>query len=452
MNKNYFKRTLAAFLAITLFFTLFLPFQQVDAASEPVSINAKAAILVEASTGTILYGKNIDEKLPIASMAKIMTEYLVLEALDKGKIKSDQTYTPSDYVYKISQKRDLSNVPLRKDGTYSVHELFEAMSIYSANGAAIALAEIVAGSETNFVKMMNEKAQELGLKNTEFINATGLENKDLQGMHPEGTSADSENKMSARDMAKLSQRLLKDYPEVLEVASVPKKVFREGTDDKINMPNWNWMLKGLLFEYEGVDGLKTGSTSSAGSCFTATAERNGMRVISVVMNAGDAKGSNLHTARFQETKKMLDYAYNNFNVQEVFQANYTVKDQSVLPVVKGKEKEVKIHSKDALKLVVRNGEEKAYTAKFNIDDKKLTENKELTAPLKKNEKVGTMTVEYTGKGDKLSFLDGDKGMQTDIVTEKAVEKANWFVLTMRSIGGFFAGIWNGITDTVKSWF
>ncbi|WP_418937054.1 serine hydrolase [Metabacillus fastidiosus] len=449
MNKNYFKRTLAAFLAITLFFTLFLPFQQVDAASEPVSINAKAAILVEASTGTILYGKNIDEKLPIASMAKIMTEYLVLEALDKGKIKNDQTYTPSDYVYKISQKRDLSNVPLRKDGTYSVHELFEAMSIYSANGAAIALAEIVAGSETNFVKMMNEKAQELGLKNTEFINATGLENKDLQGMHPEGTSTDSENKMSARDMAKLSQRLLKDYPGVLEVASVPKKVFREGTDDKINMPNWNWMLKGLLFEYEGVDGLKTGSTSSAGSCFTATAERNGMRVISVVMNA---EGSDLHTARFQETKKMLDYAYNNFTVQEVFQANYAVKDQSVLPVVKGKEKEVKIHSKDALKLVVRNGEEKAYTAKVNIDDKKLTENKELTAPLKKNEKVGTMTVEYTGKGDKLSFLDGDKGMQTDIVTEKAVEKANWFVLTMRSIGGFFAGIWNGITDTVKGWF
>lgn len=450
MNKYNMRRIAAAFLAITLFFTVFLPFQRVDAASEPIAINAKAAILVEASTGTILYGKNIDEKLPIASMAKVMTEYLVLEAIHKKKIKWDQTYTPSEYVYKISQNRGLSNVPLRKDGAYNVKELFEAMSIYSANGAAIALAEIVAGSETNFVKMMNEKAKELGLKNAEFVNATGLENKDLQGMHPEGTTADSESKMSARDMALLSQQLVEHYPEVLETASIPRKVFREGTDDAIKMDNWNWMLPGLLFQYEGVDGLKTGSTASAGSCFTATAERNGMRVISVVMNAGD-QGS-LHTPRFQETKKMLDYAYNNFSVKEVFPAKYEVKGQSAIPVIKGKEKEVKVYSKEALKLVIRNGEEKAYTAKLNIDKKKLTKNNELTAPLKKNEKVGTMVVEYTGKGEKLSVLDESKGIQTDIVTKTAVDKANWFILTMRSIGNFFGNIWSGITDTVKGWF
>ena len=121
-------------------------------------------------------------------MTKMMTEYLVLEAVKNKKINWDQKYTPSEFVYKISQNRELSNVPLRRDGNYTAKELYEAMAIYSANGATIGFAEIIAGSETNFVKMMNEKAAELGLTNFEFVNSTGLENQDLIGMHPDGTS------------------------------------------------------------------------------------------------------------------------------------------------------------------------------------------------------------------------------------------------------------------------
>nr|WP_232329063.1 MULTISPECIES: D-alanyl-D-alanine carboxypeptidase family protein [Metabacillus] len=435
--------------AFTFVISAFAPYSIVSAAEEPISVNAGSAIIIEETTGTILYGKNIDEKLPVASMAKVMTEYLVLEAIEDKKIKWDQKYTPSEYVYKISQNTSLSNVPLRQDGSYSVQELYEAMAIYSANGAAIALAEIIAGSESAFVKTMNEKAKELGLTNYEFVNATGLENEDLQGMHPEGTSADAENQLSARDMALLSQKLIQDFPKVLETASTPKKVFREGTDDRTNMPNWNWMLPGLVYEYEGVDGLKTGSTNNAGSCFTATAVRNGMRVISVVMNA---EGKSLHESRFVETKKMLNYAFNNFSVKEVFPANYQIKNQSSIPVVKGKEDNVSIQTKDALTLVVKNGEEKAYKPAFKIDESQLTKKGELTAPVKKDQKVGTMVVNYDGTGSALGFIEKNKTPQVDLITKEAVDKANWFVLSMRGIGGFFSGLWGTVTDTVKGWF
>jgi D-alanyl-D-alanine carboxypeptidase (penicillin-binding protein 5/6) len=444
-----FKQLIAILFAFTFVISAFAPYTTASAAEEPISVNASSAIIIEETTGTILYGKNIDEKLPVASMAKVMTEYLVLEAIEDKKIKWDQKYTPSEYVYKISQNTSLSNVPLRQDGSYSVQELYEAMAIYSANGAAIALAEIIAGSESVFVKMMNEKAKELGLTNYEFVNATGLENEDLQGMHPDGTSADAENQLSARDMALLSQKLIQDFPEVLETAGTPKKVFREGTDDRTNMPNWNWMLPGLVYEYEGVDGLKTGSTNNAGSCFTATAVRNGMRVISVVMNA---KGESLHESRFVETKKMLNYAFDNFSVKEVFPANYQIKNQASIPVVKGKEDKVSIQTKDALTLVVKNGEEKAYKPTFKIDESQLTKKGELTAPVKKDQKVGAMIVNYEGTGSALSFVEKNKTPQVDLITKEAVEKANWFVLSMRGIGGFFSGLWGTVTDTVKGWF
>lgn len=444
------KKLIATLFALTFIVSTFFPYASAQAA-EPISVNASSAIIIEESTGTILYGKNIDEKLPIASMAKVMTEYLVLEAVKEGKISWDQTYKPSEYVYKISQNGNLSNVPLRLDGSYNVKELYEAMAIYSANGAAIALAELIAGSETAFVKMMNDKAKELGLTNYEFVNATGLENKDLLGMHPEGTDASAESKLSARDMALLSQKLIQEFPEVLETASIPRKTFREGTDDATEMPNWNWMLPELVYGYEGVDGLKTGSTSSAGSCFTATATKNGMRIITVVMNAKGSEGD-VKNPRFPETEKMLDYAFNNFSVKEVFPANYQIEKQSTIPVVKGKEDTVSIHTKDAVTLVVKNGEEDAFKPTFEIDQDQLTKTGELTAPVEKDHVVGKMTVKYEGEGQALTNIKSDTLSQVDLVTKETVEKANWFVLSMRGIGSFFGGLWGTVSDTVKGWF
>ncbi|MFA1782605.1 D-alanyl-D-alanine carboxypeptidase [Bacillus velezensis] len=443
MNITKWKQLLVSLVVLALAATCFVPMSKAEAAgNDPIDVNASAAIMIEASSGKILYSKNADKRLPIASMTKMMTEYLLLEAIKEGKVKWDQTYTPDDYVYEISQDNSLSNVPLRKDGKYTVKELYQAMAIYSANGAAIAVAEILAGTETKFVAEMNAKAKELGMTNYDFKNATGLVNEDLHGKQPQGEGVKEESEVSAKDMALLADRLITDYPEVLETTSIAKTKFRAGTDDEMDMPNWNFMLKGLVSEYPGVDGLKTGSTDSAGSCFTSTAQRNGMRVITVVL---DAKG-NLHTGRFDETKKMLDYAFNsNFSMKDLYPEGSQVKGHKTIDVEKGKDKQVDIVTDKALSIPVKSGDEKNYKAEVTLDKK------EITAPVKKGTKVGTLTVTYKGSDKDYGFLKSKK-FSVNLVTKNDVDKANWFVQMMRGIGGFFSGIWNSAVDTVTGWF
>ena len=449
MKKHSFRKTIAGVIALILLLNLFPAYKA--SAEDALNINASAAILVDADTGKVLYAKNPDDVLGIASMTKMMTEYLLLEAIKEGKVKWNQEYSVSDFVYQVSQDRELSNVPLRADGTYSIKELYEAMTIYSANGATIAIAETIAGSESNFVKMMNEKAEKMGLKDYKFVNSSGLNNHDLKGMHQVG-DPEEENVMSARATAKLAYHLLKDYPEVLETTAIPKKVFREGTDDAINMENWNWMLPELVFKYEGADGLKTGTTDFAGYCFTGTATRNGDRYITVVMNAkGEGGADGTYKSRFDETKKMLDYAFAQFSTEEIIPKHHQVKKQKTIPVDKGKEDQVKVYTRDALELVIKNGEKDHYKSKLVINKKLLNKDGELTAPIKKGDKVGYMTIE-TKDGEPVQFLDPDHPIQVDVVAAENVEKANWFVLSMRGIGGFFADIWGGVSSTVKGWF
>lgn len=452
-DKNRLKKYIASALAFILIVSMFQLPKSAFAADDILGVHADGAIAIEASTGKVLYEKNADTALGIASMSKMMTEYILLESIKKGKIKWDQEYTPSDYVVKISHDTNLSNVPLRKDMKYKIIDLYHAMAIYSANAATIAIAETIAGSETNFVKLMNEKAKELGLKDYKFVNSTGLNNSDLQGMYPKGSGPDDENVMSARATAKLAFHLVNDYPEMLKTSSIPKMVFHAGPGEDINMENWNWMLPTLIYgsKDNGVDGLKTGTTDFAGSCFTGTAMRNGMRVITVVLNATNAKGQSTKSARFDETKKMMDYAFSNFSVKEVYPKNYEISKHTTLPVLKGKEKAVKISTKEPLRLVVKNGEEKAYNPVLVLDKKKLDKDGKLLAPVKKNEVVGELVAEYKGSKD-YGYLYGQKSASVDVVTASNVDKANWFVLMMRGIGHFFANIWGGVTSTVKGWF
>ncbi|WP_307480588.1 D-alanyl-D-alanine carboxypeptidase family protein [Cytobacillus purgationiresistens] len=423
----------------------------VNAEDDVLNVNADAAILVDAETGRVLYGKNEDKVLGVASMTKMMTEYLLLEAIEEERVSWNQEYAVSEYAWKVSQDTNLSNVHLRRDGKYNIQELYEAMTIYSANGATIAIAETIAGSEKSFVKMMNEKAEELGLKDFKFVNSSGLNNSDLKGFHSVGNE-DEENVMSARATAKLAAALIKDFPKVLETASTPRKTFREGTEDAINMENWNWMLPELVYGYEGVDGLKTGTTDFAGYCFTGTAERNGTRYITVVMNAKSNEAGGSYKSRFDETKKMLDYGFSNFSKEEIIPANYKVKDKESLAVVKGKESSVKIESSDAISMVVKNGEKENYKPKLVIDEKLLNKEGQLTAPVKKGDKIGYLTLE-TADGEAIEFLSEDtKHVQADVIAAEGVEKANWFVLSMRAIGGFFGDVWSSVSSTVKGWF
>lgn len=264
-----------------------------------VELEAKAAVLIDAETGHILFQHNSDVSLPTASMSKLMTELLVLEAIDGGQIDWDTEVPISDYAYDISNTPRYATVHLDQAQSYTVKELFDAMAIHSANGATIALAEHVSGSERLFVQEMNQRAAELGLHTSTFVNSTGLDNKHLGDYYSVGT-VDDLNKMSALDLAKLARHLIFHHPILLEITSQP---YNFANDQEY--PNTNLMLTDSV-PYLGVDGLKTGYTKSAGYGFTGTVQQGDTRFISVVM------GSESIQERFLETEILYDHAFDQF--------------------------------------------------------------------------------------------------------------------------------------------
>ena len=430
------------FMFVSASFSL-LPNRTSAAENDSLGLNAEAAILIDAETGAILYEKNADVVLGVASMSKMMTEYLVLEAIKDGSISWDQKVMISEYIHNLSSPNmGLSNVGLTQGEQYTVKELYEAMAIFSANAATSALAEVVGGTEKGFVELMNKKAEELKLGEYKFVNSSGLNNSDLLGNHPAG-NPDDENVMSAKATARLAYHLLNDFPEVIDTASKPVLKFRDGRDYK----NFNYMLPGLVFEYPGVDGLKTGSTDFAGFGFTATAKKGDNRFITVVMKTSSKE------ERFTETRKLLDYAFGNYTKEEIVAKGTEIKGHKTLPVTKGKEDSVQIESADSIELAIKKGEEKNFEPVLKLDNKKLNDEGELTAPIKKGDKVGTLTVQPK-EGEPVEFLteDGVKSVTVDVIASEDVEKANWFVLSMRAVGGFFADIWGSVSSTVKGWF
>jgi serine-type D-Ala-D-Ala carboxypeptidase (penicillin-binding protein 5/6) len=397
-----------------------------------IKIHADAAILVNADTGEIVEKHNEDQLLGIASMTKMMTEYLVLEAIDKGEINWTDKYLVSDKVYQLANAPGLSNVPLRADQAYTVKELYEAMVIKSGNGAAIALSEAVAGSEGEFVKRMNAKAKELGLEHYQFVNSSGLSNYDMLGMHPEGTGVNDENMVSAEDMATLAYHLIKDYPEVLKTSGANYKYFRKGTDEEYLMKNTNAMLNGRTYGYEGADGLKTGTTPFAGSTFTGTAERDDVRYISVILDAKDDYGQPSSAERFIQTRELLDYGFNQVQTVQ-FNLSDAIKKKT-LTVKDGKENAVEMVLENPLK--VRMPKDEISEAKVTLNLDKLNENGELQAPIKKGEKIGELVLVKNEKNEYI-LDDLEQEVAVDVYAAASVEKANWFVRSARNIGEFF---------------
>ncbi|MGP4042152.1 D-alanyl-D-alanine carboxypeptidase family protein [Gracilibacillus sp. D59] len=268
---------------------------------DEIDLDASSVMLINADTAHIIYEKNSGTPLPTASMSKMMTELLVLEAIDSGELDWSSKVAISDYAYNISHHPGYSSVDLSQERNYTVEELFQAMAIHSANGAAIALAEAVSGSEESFVQQMNERAQELQLEATQFVNCTGLNNQDLGDYYSVGNINDT-NTMSAQDLAILAQYLITTYPELLETINQPEYVLNDR-----KYQNTNWMLEGDL-AYDGVDGLKTGFTDLAGYCFTGTVQRDGVRLISVVM------GTSSKVERFIETETLYERAFEKVGI------------------------------------------------------------------------------------------------------------------------------------------
>jgi D-alanyl-D-alanine carboxypeptidase (penicillin-binding protein 5/6) len=428
-------KTMGTYLCLSLMLNLFLVSVLIhpataSAAESGLSLEAGSAVLMEASTGQILYSNNENVALPPASMSKMMTEYLVLDAVEAGNIKWEDVVTTSENAATTIGSR----VFLAQGDKHTVKELYIAMAIASANDASVALAEFIAGSEENFADRMNAKAREIGLSDqAHFINATGLNREDMKEKY-RPTTIQGETLMSAKDSALLALNILQDHPDATEYSKIPEHQFRER--DKNPMVNLNRMLEGWAnfnnfftrTAYEGLDGFKTGHTNEAGYCFTGTAVRDGMRLISVVMNTASEE------KRFEETEKLLNYGFNNFEKKTVLSAKTEIEQLNTVEISKGVESQVSLVTEEGLEWMIRKGDS---------DDKFIMEaaavgKDQLVAPIKQGDVLGTVTITYKG--------DGMEKMEETInlVASEDAEKASWIRLLFRAIGNFFASIFNGI--------
>lgn len=359
---------------IIVLFSLLICFAPSFATADEFKAKAEHAIAVEANTGKILYEKDATTPDAIASITKILTVYMVYQEIDKGNLTWDTEIDISDYPYHLTVNPEASNVPMEAR-KYTVRDLVNAAMIASANSAAIALAEHIGGSEPKFVDMMSQQLKDWGIKDAKLVNASGLNNEVLGDNIYPGSKKTDENMMSAKDVAIITQHIIEDYPDLIKVSQQGSANF-----DGNLMITYNYMLEGMPYYRASVDGLKTGTTKKAGASFVATSTENGMRIISVVLNADDADKDEL--ARFKATNEILDYVLSSYEKKTILKKGQTV-DASTVAVRDGKKKTVKAVAADDLTVI------RPINKKSNLAFK--PSRKSLTAPVKKNTEVGNFT-------------------------------------------------------------
>ena len=373
--------------------------------AQDFDVAAKHAIAIEANTGKILYEKDATQPVEIASITKLITVYLVYEAIEQGKISLTTPVDISDYPYQLTTNSEASNVPLDARN-YTVEELLDATLVSSANSAAIALAEKVAGSEKDFVDMMKAKLQEWGIQDATLVNSTGLNNETLGDNIYPGSKKDDENKLSAYDVAVVARNLILKYPQVLEITKKPSSTFAGMT-----ITSTNYMLEDMPAYRGGIDGLKTGTTVKSGDSFVGTTEEKGMRIITVVLNANTQAGNPY--SRFTATSNLLDYISSNFALQTIIKQGESYQD-SKAPVQDGKEDTVTAVAKEDIQIVQRLGSRVQSSITYSA-------NSQQAAPLEAGTVVGRLTYDdkdLVGQG----YVTSDRP-SFDMVAEKNVEKA-----------------------------
>lgn len=348
--------------------------------SAELDINAKSAVLMEETSGKILYEQNPDEPLPIASVTKIMTMLLIMEAVDSGKISLDDMVIASERAKSMGG----STMFLDTGEQLSVNDMLKGIAVASANDGAVAMAEHIAGSESEFVEMMNQKAEELGMKNTHFVNTNGL---DADGHYS-----------SARDVAIMSRELIK-HRKIFDYTTIWMDTLREG---KFQLANTNKLIR----FYSGANGLKTGSTSLAKCCLSATAERDGMQLIAVVLGAPTSK------ERFGGASSLLDYGFAKYEIYSPVKKGDVIGSVSIS---KGTEDSVEAAAETDFSSLIGKGESGKIENNIILDE-------EISAPVKEGEQIGT-----------LEFIkDGSSIGSVKLVSIKNVDK--------KSIGTFIAEI------------
>lgn len=371
---------------IILLLILIIP---VTVKAEELDLTAKSSILIEASTGEILSEKNSDEKLAPASMTKIMTMLLIMESLEKNE------YSLEDKVNISTNAASMggSQVFLEAGSELKVKELLKAIAIASANDAAVAMAEYTAGSTESFVNLMNEKAASLGCTNTTFKNVHGL---DTEG-----------HLTTAKDMSIMARELLK-HEEILTFSSIYEEFLNKPDGSSTWMVNTNKLIK----YYNGLDGLKTGFTKNAGYCLTATAKRNNMRLISVVMNEPTTE------KRSNDTIKLLNYGFANYKIKVVMPKD---QDLGSIEIKNGKKETVGIKLTEDATNLESISDNKKYGFNINVD--------KIKAPIKVGDIIGKLEI----------TIDGSVKKEIPITVKEDVKKANIWDLYKRNLNKILIG-------------
>jgi D-alanyl-D-alanine carboxypeptidase (penicillin-binding protein 5/6) len=348
------KKIVLTILAISILLFVFTP---VSWAANELNIKGESCILVDGVSGEVLYAQNPDKKWYPASITKIMTMVLALEAVEQGKVDLDDQVSTSEYAASMGG----SQVYLYPGETRTLHEMLIAIAVGSGNDASTAVGEFLAGSNEAFVDMMNAKAKELGMKGTNFVNSHGLH--------------DDNHYTTAEDMAKLAVYALR-VPKFLEYTSIYEYDFRPEPK-----PLKLWNTNRLLKWYEGCDGMKTGSTSIAKRNLVSTAERDGLRLVAVVMGVGVTNG------HFTESMKLLNYGFNQYEFAPIYRAGDRI---TTIKIGKGEVDQIDLVAKKNVGATKKKGEEINLTTEIQVEEF-------LTAPVKKGTKLGEITVIKNGR-------------------------------------------------------
>ena len=352
-----------------------------------LEVAGKSALLMDMSTGTILYEQNAHEKLPPASVTKVMTMLLIMEAIDSGKIGWNDTVTVSE----TAAAKGGSQIYLKVGETMSVSDMLKSVAVSSANDCACALAEHIAGSESAFVEKMNIRAGQLGMYDTHFVNCTGLDDGENASAHL----------TSAHDIAIMSRELMLNHPDIQKFTTIWMDTVRNGA---FGLSNTNKLIR----FYPGATGLKTGFTSTAGYCLSATAQRNGMGLIAVVLGAETSQ------ERFAGCKAMLDYGFANYALVKP-----ELPTTNTIPVKLGTAKVVGAVPGEDISLLIDKGQENQVNIKVELEES-------LTAPVSKGQKVGTLTVKA-----------GEQVLkQVPMVAGSAVPRLTWWELFLQVLQKF----------------
>ena len=383
--------TFFSFLLISFLF--FLPVSAVEEqtdVSELIS-GAVSGVLMEANSGKIIFSKEADKEVAVASMTKMVSQILILDAIRNEKIHWDDIVTVS----KTASDMGGSQIYLSVGEKISIRDLFKGISMASANDATVQMAEVLAGSEASFVRQMNKKVKELGLKHTVFKNCTGL---DEEGHYS-----------SAYDMAIIARELVVNYPEILDYSSVYEDYLREDTENKFWLVNTNKLVR----FYDGADGLKTGHTDAAKYCLAATAKKNNLRFIAIVLGE---ENSNI---RNQEAMSLLDYGFQNYQMNLIKTKDEILK---TIPLDKATKIKVDIIPIQDIGILSKKTEaEKKYTYDVKIDA--------ISLPIKKGDVVGKVIVK-----------DGNKKVQTvGLTVSENIDSLSYFELFFKGITDLISG-------------